>query len=334
MTDFSNPRRPLPHALASAHVRLLGCAQARPLGWCLLIFTLLMGVQTVKAQTSSPFQPQPLSAQPLQITASAALNNQPDQRLAASASDRLDKHIPVLPLSAMPRSARLSYRLSGVEKGIHYQATSQLHWQHNASDYAMNLSLKVFLLGTKNWQSQGQITSAGLAPAHFKDIWRKERAVFFDRSAQRLVFDHHAASSPLQPGAQDQVSLYAQLAAVMAHSGQSWPPGSRLQIQTATVREALPWSLTLEKMETLPLDGQNLPTTKWVAQRQHRDDSRVEFWVSAALDWLPARIRISQAGGSVIDLQLTGREGLPDLPASAVGAAQATKSSHASRVTP
>lgn len=237
-----------------------------------------------------------------------------------------------MPLNAMPRSARLNYRLSGVEKGIRYHATSQLLWQHNAHEYAMNLSLKVFLLGTKNWQSQGRITPSGLAPTHFKDIWRKERTVFFDRFAQRIVFSHHDASTPLQTGAQDQVSLYAQLAAVMAHSGHGWPQGSRLQIQTATVREAQPWSLTLEKMETLPLDGQNLPTTKWVAQRLHRDDSKVEVWLSAEIDWLPARIRISQTSGSVIDLQLTGREGLPDLPASAVGAAH--KSSIAPAVKP
>jgi hypothetical protein len=51
-----------------------------------------------------------------------------------------------------------------------------------------------------------------------------------------------------------------------------------------------------------------------VCQPRNLFDAQVEFWVSAAHDWLPARIRITQASGSYIDLQLTGREALADLP--------------------
>jgi hypothetical protein len=118
----------------------------------------------------------------------------------------------------------------------------------------------------------------------------------------------------LQPGAQDQVSLYVQLAAAMAQSGQKMTPGTRLQIQTATVRDALPWLLTMEKLETLQLDGQSVQAVKWVCQPRNRFDAQVEFWVSAAHDWLPARIRITQVSGNFIDLQLTGRQVLDALP--------------------
>ena len=214
----------------------------------------------------------------------------------------------------LPAPVLLTYRLHGQEKGFHYQATGELRWQHNASAYAMDLSLKVFLLGSRQWRSQGQITSAGLAPTQFSDSWRKERSAYFDRQAQRIVFSSKAPAVPLQSDAQDQVSLYAQMAVAMAKSAEQFKPGSRLQIQTATVRDALPWRLTLEQVETLQLDGQSLQATKWVAKRLHRDDAQVAFWVAAEHDWLPVRIRISQSSGSVIDLQLTAREPLPDLP--------------------
>jgi len=281
------------------------------LRWIGLLCALPMCLQLSHAQAVSPA---PANGQ---TAPSASWLNTPSP--AAASQIRRETSTPLtawpdLPLSALPRSALLRYRLNGVEKGIHYQAASELHWQHNARAYAMNLSLKVFLLGTKNWRSQGQITSLGLEPVRFTDIWRKERAVFFDRSAQRIVFDHQDTPTPMQMGAQDQVSLYVQLAAAMAHSGGRWTPGTRLQIQTATVRDALPWILSLEKVETLTLDGRDLQTTKWVAQRLNRDDSQVEFWLSDTLDWLPARIRISQTRGSVIDLHLTGREALPNLP--------------------
>jgi hypothetical protein len=222
--------------------------------------------------------------------------------------------LPELARASLPPSALLSYRLSGQEKGINYQASGEMRWQRNDNAYAMSLTVKAFLLGSRHWRSVGQINATGLAPTRFSDSWRSERAAHFDRPNQRIVFSSNAPSAPLQPGAQDQVSLYVQLAAAMAQSGQQMPPGTRLQIQTATVRDALPWLLTLEKLETLQVDGQSLQTVKWVCQPRNRFDAQVEFWVSAAHDWLPARIRITQASGSFIDLQLTGREALADLP--------------------
>jgi hypothetical protein len=222
--------------------------------------------------------------------------------------------LPPLDLAALPASALLSYRLSGQEKGIPYQATGELRWQRNAGAYAMGLSVRAFLLGTRLWRSQGLITAQGLAPVRFSDSWRSERATHFDGEQNRIVFSSNAPSVPLQPGAQDQISLYPQMAALMAQEAGRLQPGARLQVQTATVRDALPWLLTLEQEETLQVDGQNLQATKWVCQPRNRFDAKVEFWVAAQHDWLPVRIRITQVSGSFIDLELTGRVGLPDLP--------------------
>ena len=222
--------------------------------------------------------------------------------------------MPPLGLAALPASALLSYRLSGQEKGIAYQATGELRWQRNAGAYAMGLSVRAFLLGTRMWRSQGLITPQGLAPIRFSDSWRSERATHFDGEQNRIVFSSNAPSVPMQPGVQDQISLYPQMAALMAQEAGRLQPGARLQVQTATVRDALPWLLTLEQEETLQVDGQNLRATKWVCQPRNRFDAKVEFWVAAQHDWLPVRIRITQVSGSFIDLVLTGRVGLPDLP--------------------
>ena len=261
----------------------------------------------VKAEGSDPVQNIHKTVAPSEVTA----------QLAAASPERIASAtmaLPAVALGSLPPSALLSYRLSGQEKGIQYQASGELRWQHNASAYAMSLSVRAFLLGSRHWRSAGQINATGLAPTRFSDSWRSERAAHFDRPNQRIVFSNNAPTAPLQPGAQDQVSLYAQLAAAMAQSGKRMQPGTRLQIQTATVRDALPWLLTLEKLETLQMDGKSVETVKWVCQPRNRFDAQVEFWVSATHDWLPARIRITQVSGSFIDLQLTGREALPDLP--------------------
>jgi hypothetical protein len=106
-----------------------------------------------------------------------------------------------------------------------------------------------------------------------------------------------------------------QLAAAMAGEPQRFPPGSRLQVQTATIRDALPWLLTLGPTETLQLNGQAISVVKWVCQPRNRFDATVEFWVSAQHAWMPVRIRITQVSGSFIDLMLRSQEALPPLPA-------------------
>jgi hypothetical protein len=260
-----------------------------------------------KAQAS---EPPPNANQSVASIETGARPAAPGPEVIASATMTL----PDMALASLPPSALLSYRLNGQEKGIHYQASGELRWQRNDSAYAMSLSVKAFLLGSRHWRSVGQINATGLAPTRFSDSWRSERAAHFDRPNQRIVFSSNAPTAPLQPGAQDLVSLYAQLAAAMAQSGQQMTPGTRLQVQTATVRDALPWLLTLEKIETLQVDGKILQAVKWVCQPRNRFDAQVEFWVTAAYDWLPARIRITQVSGNFIDLQLTGRASLGDLP--------------------
>jgi outer membrane biosynthesis protein TonB len=268
------------------------------------------GTQTPSAAKSEVPEPSQTPNPNVATSEAAAKPAEPQPERIANATMALSE----MALGSLPPSALLSYRLSGQEKGINYQASGELRWQRNDSAYAMSLTVKAFLLGSRHWRSVGQINATGLAPARFSDSWRSERAAHFDRPNQRIVFSSNAPTTPLQPGAQDQVSLYAQLAAAMAQSGQRMTPGTRLQIQTTTVRDALPWLLTLEKLETLQIDGQSVQAVKWVCQPRNRFDAQVEFWVSAAHDWLPARIRITQVSGNFIDLQLTGRQVLSALP--------------------
>ncbi|PUE09655.1 hypothetical protein B9Z51_11325 [Limnohabitans sp. T6-5] len=223
--------------------------------------------------------------------------------------------LPNIPLGALPPSMLLSYNLTGMEKGITYHASGELNWQHNDQAYTLALSVKAFLLGSRHWRSQGQITAAGLAPSKFTDSWRGERASHFDRENKQVVFSSNAPTAQLLPGAQDQISLYVQLASAMAGSPERFTPGTRLSIQTVTLREAVPWILTLEQAETLTLNSEILETTKWSAQPRNRFDAKVEFWVSPKHGWLPVRIRITQVSGSYIDLLMNGQKILPALPA-------------------
>lgn len=253
------------------------------------------------ADESAASEPAPAKA-PVQTSTSAAL----------SADDETTAW-PLVPLGALPSSRVLSYQLHGMDKGLRYFANGELRWQHNTRDYELTLSVRAFLLGRRSWRSVGQIGPTGLAPRRFSDSWRNERASHFDREQQRVVFSSNSQPAPLQAGAQDQVSLYMQLAVAMAGEPERFVPGTRLQVQTATVSSAQAWSLVLEGSEALTLDGQSVNAMKWVAQPRNRFDSRVEFWVTAAQAWLPVRILITQTSGSYIDLLWRSTEPLAPL---------------------
>jgi len=221
--------------------------------------------------------------------------------------------LPNMALGALPPPSLLRYDLTGQEKGLTYYASGELSWQHNPQAYALALSVKAFLVGSRHWRSVGDITAAGLAPRRFSDSWRGERAAHFDRDKNRIVFSSNAPEAPLLAGAQDQISLYVQLAAAMNVSPERFAPGTRLQIQTITLRDALPWTLTLEQNEALTVEGQSVMATKWVCQPRNRFDAKVEFWVTPQHHWLPVRIRITQVSGNYIDLNLRSHESLAAL---------------------
>ena len=196
-------------------------------------------------------------------------------------------------LGMLPPSSLLNYQLTGMDKGFTYYANGELRWQHNPQAYALTLSVKAFLIGSRHWRSQGLIGEGGLSPLKFSDSWRGERASHFDREQQRIVFSSNAPVAALQPGAQDQISLYMQLAAAMAGDPQRYPPGTRLQVQTATLRDAVPWLLILEGEEPVTVSGQTVTASKWVCQPRSQYDAKVEIWLSPHHAWMPARIRIT-----------------------------------------
>jgi Protein of unknown function (DUF3108) len=218
-------------------------------------------------------------------------------------------------LGALPPPSLMSYQLTGMDKGFTYYANGELRWQHNPQAYALTLSVKAFLIGSRHWRSTGLIDGSGLSPLKFTDSWRGERASHFDREQKRIVFSSNAPVAPLQPGAQDQISMYLQLAGAMAGDPDRYPAGTRLQVQTATLRDAVPWLLILEGQEALTVAGQTITTTKWVCQPRSQYEAKVEIWLSPRHAWMPARIRITQVSGSYIDLNLRSMEPLPALPA-------------------
>ena len=222
-----------------------------------------------------------------------------------------------LTVGALPAPVLIGYKLTGQEKGLTYYASGELRWQHNPSQYEASLTIKAFLLGARVFSSVGSVGPQGLMPLRLGDKWRGEKATHFDAENHRINFSNNKPSTDLQAGAQDQVSLYVQLAAAMAGDPERYKPGSSVSIQTATINDAVPWTLTLQAEENVQVDGKPVPTTKWVCLPRGKFDTQVELWLSRAHAWMPVRIRITQVSGSFIDMNMDSIQPLAPLASTA-----------------
>lgn len=219
-------------------------------------------------------------------------------------------------LGDFPPNVQINYRLTGQERGLSYHASGTLKWQTKAGTtlpraYEAELQVKAFLVGRRIWRSVGQLTDKGLAPLRYSDSWRGERAAHFEADAQKISFSGNTTSAPLQAGAQDQVSLFIQMAATVA--GQNFKVGSELNVQTATARDAVNWTLTYKSDDMVDLNGDRIETQRWVCMPRGKFDSQIEMWFAKSQGGLPVRIKITQVSGNFIDMEMRSSETLPPL---------------------
>ena len=222
-----------------------------------------------------------------------------------------------------PPNIQINYKLTGQERGLTYHASGSLKWQTQATPdapsatparkaYEAELRVRAFLVGSRVWRSVGVLTENGLSPVRYSDSWRGERAAHFDATQNKISFSGNTPGVALQPGAQDQVSLFIQMAATVA--AKNFKLGSELNVQTATARDAVNWVLTFKSEELIEVDGKQLATQRWVCLPRGKFDSQIEMWLSQSHGGLPVRIKITQVTGNFIDMEMRDSETLPALP--------------------
>lgn len=277
--------------------------------------------------TTEPLEPlvtpptDTVTTAPAETAATPASTDTPTPAPAEVAAPAAEPLQPITPppvplaVGALPPSTLLQYSLTGQERGLTYYANGELRWQHNPTHYEASLTVKAFLLGSRVFSSEGGVGANGLIPMRYADKWRGERATHFDAENKRIVFSNNKPTAELLPGAQDQVSLFVQLAAAMTGDPERYKPGTSVSIQTATINEAVPWTLTMQSEETLQINDKPVPTSKWVCLPRGKFDTSVELWLSRNHAWMPVRIRITQVSGSFIDMSLDKLQPLAPLPA-------------------
>ena len=271
------------------------------------------------AAPSAPLSPASDPAMPAMAEASSAsapaAASQPAQEAPA-----LTAGVEILPPGAagavagtepppvrLPPSARLAFDVTGEVKKFHYNASAELLWRQDGTQYEARQQIKAFLLGARSQSSVGQITPQGLRPTRFGDKSRSERAAHFDFERGEVIFSANAPRAAIGSGAQDRLSVFIQLGALLAAAPERYPPGTRITLTTVGARSAERWTFTVEGPQTLELPAGSTPALKLqrLPRPDQRYDQKAELWLGKDMGYLPVRIRLTQANGDFADLSLS-----------------------------
>ncbi len=217
----------------------------------------------------------------------------------------------VFTTEGLPVSVKLNYKVDSNK--FPYTLQGELLWQHNNNDYRARLSFGA--LGfTRTQTSRGRIGHEGLMPERFSDKFRSEVAAHFNYERQWVTFSANTPDVKLQTGAQDRLSVLVQLAALVSGVAQPFKPGTTLSVQTIGPRAADLWLFTFGDIEELHLPSGTLQGLKLVRNPDHPYDQKVEIWLAPSLNYLPARIRLTETNGDFIDQQWVSSEAAPGSP--------------------
>lgn len=207
------------------------------------------------------------------------------------------------PATVVPGSLRIKYTLFGEVRQLPYTANAELLWAHDGESYEAQLEISALFLGSRRQTSRGQLTPQGLKPKRFGDKVRSEVAAHFEYDKGKVIFSANTPEAALQPGAQDQLSIFVQIASLIAAEPKRYPSGTAIEMQAVGPRESDVWRFVVDGPERLNLPGGEQDTLKITRPRRQPSDLMVELWLAPTLGYLPVRIKLTQDNGDFIDQQ-------------------------------
>ena len=162
----------------------------------------------------------------------------------------------------------------------------------------------MFYSGILVQTSNGRVGKDGLLPEQYRERRgkRPERMLRFDHARRRMIRLGDAAEVPMPPGTQDRLSVFYQVGLLARSRPERFHPGQRFTLPLASMREIDTASFTVAGPESVNTLRGALPALHLKARNEaDPDDPRFDVWLATELSMLPARIRVEEADGKVID---------------------------------
>ena len=255
----------------------------------------------LETQSPGAATPDPLGAKATPTTPSATSTADPATPQDPLEAD-LNQQAPWPTL--VPPSQNLNYSVRGQYSGFPVLASAVFLWDNQGENY--QAQAEISLMGFKVTQrSQGQLSPQGLAPVRFSDKRRSEIAAHFNAEKRLITYSANTPDAPLRPLQQDQLSVFIQLASWVAGDPAHFIPGTRITVPVSSARGPDFWLFNVDGPEALTTpNNPRLPTLKLHRLLQKETDTAGELWLSPNLHYLPARIKLTDARGNVVDQTL------------------------------
>lgn len=202
---------------------------------------------------------------------------------------------------AYPAPVTLKYEVEGVVR-YSFTGSAELMWRHDGRSYNSSLAVRKFGINLRVWTSRGSLTKEGLAPDRFVSKTGKEVSANFLREKGLVVFSEDSPQVTLEPGAQDQLSVFLQLSSLLAGEQQKWTTGSTIAFQAIGDRYPENWVFNTAAPEKIKLPGGEMTAVKLTREANADRDQKVEVWFAPSYGYLPVNIRISQPNGDFINM--------------------------------
>jgi hypothetical protein len=162
------------------------------------------------------------------------------------------------------------------------------------------------------FESKGKIDAYGLAPSIYWAQRGKNPPRFsrFERNAQggpvMFFSEKMDFSPPIPPGTQDRFSLIFQFASLLNGDGKIDEVGTVRSIPVASFDSIEPWQFkSYGELVSDAVPSMGVTTLRHyelLDRPSNKFKRRVDLWLVRDLDWLPGRIRTTEANGRVFEL--------------------------------
>ncbi|MFO1266425.1 MAG: DUF3108 domain-containing protein [Rubrivivax sp.] len=215
-----------------------------------------------------------------------------------------------------PPSTRLSYTLTGNYRGP-VEGQARVEWRLAGDRYQVALEVSIgppfAPLVTRELQSDGLVTAAGLAPRRYDEatqiVLRAPRRLSIALDADAIVLPS-GKRVPRPAGVQDSASQFVQMTWLFTTQPERLRAGQTIELPLALPRHVQDWIYEVVGEERLATPLGEIDTVHVRPRRAPQGagsgggDLAAEFWVAPTLQYLPVRIVIRQDEESWVDLQL------------------------------
>lgn len=273
-----------------------------PVPAALQVRTLAMPPPLAPQTPPAPAKPRPAAprAAPPPVAAAAA------EAAPAAPASVGDAPWPVY-ATRLPAAAELHYRVRRGDSTGH----ARLLWQPGDGAYLLRLDTDWPGQAPRGTASRGLIDGEGVSPVRHTELQRarETRAVNFQREAGLITFSGPQLAYALRPGAQDRLSWWIQLPAIVEGDAALARPGASVQIFVVGARgDAEAWRFEVQGHEPLELPAGSVAQALHLRREPTRPyDSRVEVWLDPARQHLPVRaVFTTLPGGVPMEMALSG----------------------------